>query len=313
MTILAQDTFAGRTVGAGTSWGTASDGNTWFRTSANDFTVLSVGSGEGKTHSGTTNNFMLLGSGTATDQEGLVRMSMGQTGDSTGLILRSSSDGSTCYYAEIGDFTNDITIYKFVSGTRTLLDLQAAGFTVSNGSFYWMRFQVKGTTLKTRLWADGSSEPGTWQSNFTDSSIASGQYGIFLNCAGSTDAQFDHYQANDTATSTVVLRDATGRLRLASLLLRDLSSRLILGSVRLRDIGSRVKLAALPMRDVAIRFNLFTTTFQVRRDVSLRLVMVRNPNEGIILTPLPTPVGFMGIGVGPKVGQPADTIGGPRQ
>jgi hypothetical protein len=245
MAILAQDTFAGRTVGNGQSWGTASDGNTWNRNSANNNTILSVGSGEGKAHSGTTNNFMLLGSGTSSDQEGLVRLAMAQTGDSIGVILRSDATGANCYFAEIGDFANDIAIYKVVSGSKTNLDVQAAGFSVSNGSFYWMRFQVIGTTLKTRLWADGGSEPGTWQSNFTDATFASGRYGLFMNVADTSDVQFDSYQANDTGATPT--RTITASAALQSLgLTRTISSAAALQSLGLtRTVTSSAALQSL--------------------------------------------------------------------
>lgn len=56
-------------------------------------------------------------------------------------------------------------------GSETLV----TGLTASPGSFLWMRAQVSGaspTTIKIRVWADGTTEPATWQVTSTDSTAA---------------------------------------------------------------------------------------------------------------------------------------------
>ncbi len=50
-------------------------------------------------------------------------------------------------------------------------EVQVSGLTASPGSFIWLRSQVTGsspTTLRLRAWADGSSEPSTWQYTVTN-------------------------------------------------------------------------------------------------------------------------------------------------
>ncbi len=51
-------------------------------------------------------------------------------------------------------------------------EVQVAGLTVSPGSFVWLRAQVSGsspTTIRIRAWADGGTEPTTWQYSATNS------------------------------------------------------------------------------------------------------------------------------------------------
>lgn len=51
--------------------------------------------------------------------------------------------------------------------------------TFSQGTWYWFRFEASGTSLKGKAWADGSSEPGSWDIDTTDSTItAAGWAGI---------------------------------------------------------------------------------------------------------------------------------------
>lgn len=196
MTTLAQDTFAGRT-NSGT-WNTASDGNAWTKLHGNGVnTILSVGSNEGKAHAGNTRCENLLGSGTATDQDGTARLALGQSGDSVGIILRSDNTGDNYYFSEYGAFPGDITIYKVVGGSSTLLNIWATGASPAAGTFFHIRFRASGTTLETKFWLDGNSEPAGWTGSLTDSTYASGQYGIFLNSFGATDLQVDNYICTD--------------------------------------------------------------------------------------------------------------------
>jgi hypothetical protein len=56
-------------------------------------------------------------------------------------------------------------------GSETLV----TGLTAAPGNFLWMRAQVSGaspTTIKIRVWADGTAEPSTWQVTGTDSASA---------------------------------------------------------------------------------------------------------------------------------------------
>jgi hypothetical protein len=54
-------------------------------------------------------------------------------------------------------------------------EVLVSGLAYTPGNFLWLRAQVSGTSptaLKIRAWADGSSEPTTWQYSGTDSTAA---------------------------------------------------------------------------------------------------------------------------------------------
>lgn len=58
----------------------------------------------------------------------------------------------------IARHNGDGTITAVASGTRT----QAAD------TWYWFRFRANGTSLRLRVWQDGSAEPSTWDLDATD-------------------------------------------------------------------------------------------------------------------------------------------------
>lgn len=89
---------------------------------------------------------------------------------SVGLVLRGSGNGSSEQGYVAGFFADDLRIGKYVAGTFTEIRLRA--LTLAANTWYWLRFRVNGTTLQTKLWADGSGEPGTWDTTDTDSSIS---------------------------------------------------------------------------------------------------------------------------------------------
>ena len=89
-TVLAQDSFRGRTVSAG--WGTAGDGSTW-NLQAGTSSTLSVSGNEGHMAPSPSSNLLALGTGAATDAEGLVRFATSDPGnDDCRIVLRA--DGS---------------------------------------------------------------------------------------------------------------------------------------------------------------------------------------------------------------------------
>ncbi|ATG73688.1 hypothetical protein AN401_07295 [Zobellella denitrificans] len=65
-----------------------------------------------------------------------------------------------------------IALGRFVSGTATTIT--TASFSAAANVWYRVRFRVNGTSLRVRIWAEGTTEPGTWNIDTTDSNIASG-------------------------------------------------------------------------------------------------------------------------------------------
>ncbi len=73
-----------------------------------------------------------------------------------------------------------VSIKKMVNGSVTNLVSTRGVQTVGTGK-QWIRLQVVGSTIRYRLWNDGTPEPGTWVASVTDSSVgASGDAFIAL-------------------------------------------------------------------------------------------------------------------------------------
>ena len=106
----------------------------------------------------------------------------------------SGGDGTENYYmAQITPSLNKIEITEFVNGAAN--SLSSVAFTCSTGVWYWMRFQLIGTALKLRVWADGDAEPDTWQCEVADSSHTVGWagLGIYPNSATTYYCDCDYY------------------------------------------------------------------------------------------------------------------------
>jgi hypothetical protein len=144
---------------------------------------------------GSTFNIFRLSSQAPTDQEVLVRVNPADTSD-IGCVVRYGS--TTQFYYGVLTGGNTLAIGMDNSGFSTLA---SASFSYSAGTAYWLRFQVIGTTLKLRGWADGGSEPGTWNVTKTDSTFASGGFGLASDSGSATNTQFDSLTITDGATT----------------------------------------------------------------------------------------------------------------
>jgi hypothetical protein len=70
-------------------------------------------------------------------------------------------------------------IRKGLSGTPTVLD-SSAPVTVNTNVWVWIKLRVNGTSIKSKAWLDGGTEPATWTTDNTDSDVsAAGWVGIF--------------------------------------------------------------------------------------------------------------------------------------
>lgn len=91
-------------------------------------------------------------------------------------------------------------------GTATT-SLSPNPFTFATNTFYWIKFDLNGTTLRAKCWPDGNAEPASYQISVTNSAIsAAGGFGIFALVNPTTDATtFDTFLATDgTAVSPVL-------------------------------------------------------------------------------------------------------------
>lgn len=59
-----------------------------------------------------------------------------------------------------------------------LENLASAVKTFTEGQYYWIKGEVNGTTIRGKVWADGASEPGSWDISITNSQYTNGYCGI---------------------------------------------------------------------------------------------------------------------------------------
>ena len=168
-TTLAQDTFHRTNQ---TYWGTASDGLVWGG-DANKQSFFSINTNMGQVSNGSGQYTALLGP-TVTDAEVLFSGSLSNfTKANLGAVLRWSNSNNW-YKASING--NILMIQKKINGTLTLLGKTA--FAATGGTSYTLRFRVVGSTLYTKVWQTGATEPTSWMITVTDSSLQSGKCGI---------------------------------------------------------------------------------------------------------------------------------------
>lgn len=141
----------------------------------------------------------------ATDIEILARVRVTATANNfgVGLLARGVEDGGGFdgYYITINEASgsNDFALVKVVNGTPTTVSQVTVSGGITLNAWYWLRFKVSGTSLQARIWkADGTSEPGTWNINTTDSALSAGGFaGVFHRTpsSGQVDAEVDWFSA----------------------------------------------------------------------------------------------------------------------
>lgn len=93
----------------------------------------------------------------------------------------ANSDG---YFANIFN-ASFFQIREMNNGSDIHLGDVSKSFSLN--TWYWIRFQKRGTTLRARAWQDGSAEPGTWDVSVTDSSFGGGYPGFFISVTAPQD------------------------------------------------------------------------------------------------------------------------------
>jgi hypothetical protein len=102
----------------------------------------------------------------------------------------TTANGATGYLGPY--FRGNIRIASY-SGGSFATHATISG-TLSSSTWYWMRFQLIGTALKVRRWADGDTEPGTWDIEVTNSRIsAAGWVGLFHAGSGPSITYYDRF------------------------------------------------------------------------------------------------------------------------
>lgn len=176
---VASDTF-GRTVSGG--WGSADTGGSYtVQGTAADYGVAS-GSGTMTVTSAGSTRFALLNTPSARDIDIVFRVAVNKVASGGNYIVYAVArrNSTNEYRPRIQLLSNGsvaVGASVLVGNTETTLGSWATvgGLTQAANGYIWVHAQVSGTnptTIKVRAWADGTSEPSTWQYTATDSSAA---------------------------------------------------------------------------------------------------------------------------------------------
>ncbi|MGB3731830.1 PKD domain-containing protein [Microbacterium sp.] len=209
----ASDDFE-RTVASG--WGSADVGGAWTALySPASLASVSGGKGVMSLAPGNTMNMALRGvSVTDTRTEASFSLSSAPATGSNyvGVVARQSASAD---YTVRAWMRNDSTVWLVTQRSGAVLDArQVPGVTWSAGDDMQLKVEVSGTnptTIKSRLWKSGTTEPGTWQATVTDSTAAlqqAGYGGVHAARTGSatspTNVTFDGFRVTDLSKPEIL-------------------------------------------------------------------------------------------------------------
>ena len=146
----------------------------------------------------------------AANSEVLALFKTGSYGNATGLpvagaCVRATSGGNGYF---CGPRTSTQLRLSSIAGGGPTTIASATISTLSAGTWYWIRFRANSTTLQARIWADGGSEPGTWDINTTNGTYtAADSVGVVSGAATDSDPEYDQIGIGtngDTAPASAI-------------------------------------------------------------------------------------------------------------
>jgi len=182
-TNIVQDTFERANQSGG--WGTASDGMTWSSGAG-----LSISSNEGViTALSSSSDFEILGTTTTADGNGLVRFASTQSG-LTGMILRHQSNGNM----DLVRYNGSGQFQFMVDSAGSWSVVSSTAYSITPGTFYWLRAELQGTNVSYKVWPDGTTEPSAWTWSGTSSTItAAGTMGLYGYAQSGSEVEYDSF------------------------------------------------------------------------------------------------------------------------
>jgi hypothetical protein len=195
MTTLGTDSFI--RADNPSSWGTASDGNTYTNTGGG---TEAISTNHGTISSPLADANMQHGTYTSGNMDVLVRVTPTNTGDIFGPQARYSVSGGNISCYKFLCYGGAIHINKSVSGSGS--QLTSVTFAISANQAYWMRLRTIGTAMSGAIWLDGSAEGTATTTSTTDSSVASGGAALLGNTATTNVVKFDSLTVTDGSTSS---------------------------------------------------------------------------------------------------------------
>ena len=113
----------------------------------------------------------------------------------TQVVFRSGSSPNTGYGIQL----RDTDVFRLENWGISNLQ-QATPITWSTGTWYWVKIVTLGTNIKARVWADGGSEPSTWNIDYTGSEFSSGAVGFSGESSTGT-AEYDDLSIYEDGTA----------------------------------------------------------------------------------------------------------------
>lgn len=157
-------------------WGTAESGAAWTVTgTAADYSVTAGVASVAQPSANSAHVTLQTAPSADVDLYADCAVSALATGASlyTGPLVRAL-DGDNCYWARLDLTTANaviLTLRKRVGGTETQLGTYTTGLTHAAGTYYRVRVEASGTTVRAKAWLAASVEPDFWQISTTDSSL----------------------------------------------------------------------------------------------------------------------------------------------
>lgn len=170
--------FFSRTTSPG--WGTSDTGGVWVNTGGAGDDHYTQGSEAAHELTEVDIARLDLMPVSGTDHE--VEVSVGTAALATGgpqlvSVVARAADGDNLYMAQLSIATSaaiTLSIRKRVAGVETELDTYTTALTHTAFTFYKLRLQVIGTSVKARTWTASGTDPVGWQVEATDSSLTTG-------------------------------------------------------------------------------------------------------------------------------------------
>ena len=220
-----EDDYAGNNgaVWAASKWTTAKTASATIDTQAVAGPDATSGFGRMVTSTGTSYVRAAAAASSHSDAEyaTIVRTGSSVTSAEAKLWLRGSGSWSTTagsesnqtsgYFVSLDMGANQLRIKKTSPGESTL----ASGTVTPNfaaNTNYRVRFQAYGTTLRARIWVDGTPEPSTWTVTTTDAAYTTGSAAVSLKTTAARTVYVEETYVrplvNSGGSGTVLLSDA---------------------------------------------------------------------------------------------------------
>lgn len=215
---IACDAFS-RTISGG--WGAADIGGAWNATGA--AFAVTPGNAVIRADSSAPANF--LSTVAVQDVDAEVKISPPAISNSyvdTALAVRYSAASGTFYqlstYYALGSNGNNFTVELKREPDDTLINPNF-NTAIPGGSAYWLRIQAQGTnptTLRWKMWQDGTTEPSVWMATGSDGAAAlqaPGGIGVkAYSSSGTAPVSFNGLTAGQMATSPPIASCPSGAL-----------------------------------------------------------------------------------------------------